>query len=403
MQDHLYPWLMRVAAVYLFLFSAPTLAQGVEENAAVLWANRLEDAIWAGQYDADMFNDRWFVREALRPFRLDQDEMVMFQDAGFSEALVETLTQAVANGGSYTFLRLRGEGVHTTALFRLHSEGGVNYHEWRLRQRGDGSVESWDVEYYFTGERISETVRWNWVPLLNDVAPGYADHMDAESRLRYRHWHDLDDLRHAAEAGRYSRVLALYDALPEPLQALQKPMFFAMVAHLGLGDQAAHDQVRARYAELYPDATDAELGLIDAMFVVGAYEGICDAADALEARIGGDPQLNILRADAVHLLGDYEQAKRFLDAGLAENPRELALIWRSIDLALFEEDWSRVSEMLTAAEAQGVELLDVREVEGYEGYVASGAYERWLAGDDDAGDGAAEGWNGVDSPEAPGE
>jgi len=372
--------------VLLLGVAAPAGAQHeVDEAEASLWVQRLHVIVRNGQMNRRLFSDRWFVHEAIADFELSPDASAEYYEFDLGEALVPVIARAIQGDGSYTFLRFLVEDGHTVALFRLITDGGVNYHAWYLRQDRAGRVTGWDIEVYLMGERFSQAMRRAWFPLLALADPDFEDHVGRLDWLYYEHFDAIDALDDAHDANRHQQVVTRYESLPAALREHHVPMNAAILAYGWMGRAERCTELLERYRELYPTRSDLQLSFIYVLAAIDDYDGAYALIDALDERLGGDAYLNIARSELAMQRDDYAGAQGYLDAGLDDVVLDgragwFKLAWQSVEYALAAEDWPRVSAMLTRLEEQGLTINDLNDYELYAGYVASGAYEQWLGG-----------------------
>jgi tetratricopeptide (TPR) repeat protein len=380
LQSHIGAIILLIACVVV---SKPVFGQlkPVEVNPAdEQWVERFIAFMNTGESLEDLLNERRLIRTALRPFQLTPQQLSEFDGVAIDKIMLNTMQQMVAaQSGSFTFLRYRKIDGHRTALFRITSDAGLNYVEWYLETTPDGDSLAWDYNSFSTGELASEALRRMWTPLVAELAPDIKKHMGRRNRELAEHFDEVTGIREAFSEQDFEKALRLYNKLPKSLQENKLTMLLVMTALYQSGDEKGYAEMLDRFAKAHPDASNLELVYLDYYFLREQYGEVLKAVDSLDRRVDGDIYLDLYRANVAYRKGDYEKASRLIDRGLATDRWMEDFYWTAIEHAMMEEDWPRVSKMLSGVESIGIELLDLTEAEGYEGYVATDEYKRWLA------------------------
>lgn len=372
----------------IHLSAAAQLKPKEADSADDRWVERIvaffnDEASHEGILDKDRL-----IQRTLRTFQLTPQQISRFDQLDIDQImLVNMRAMLQSQNGYFTFLRYREIDKQRTALFRFSSDAGLNYVEWFLETTADGEALASDYNSFSTGELASEALRRMWTPLVADMDPQLKKHMGKNNRELAEHYDKVTGIRQAFLKGDYEGAQRLYDELPRSLQENKLTMLLVMNGRFQSGDEQGYLDMLERFAKAYPDASNLEIMYIDLYFLREQYDKALEATNALDRRVGGDAYLELYRANIAYMQDDYEKAKRLIDRGLAFDSSIEDLYWVGLEHALSEKDWPRVSALLTGVERTGVELLDLTQVEGYEGYVASEAYQRWLAAREQAGPG----------------
>ncbi|MFN3167260.1 MAG: tetratricopeptide repeat protein [Phycisphaeraceae bacterium] len=343
------------------------------------FAERFLNGFADGEFRGGLIDQKRFVHESLKPFGLDASQLERFYKPELGAKFFEGLVQARTEEGSLALLRFRTNDKQRTALFRVTDVTGINYFEFVLHEQADGEVAAVDVEVYMAGERLTQTMRRLWIPAVAQLDPQVKKHMGERNRVLMDHLSHVQAMARARKAGDFQATLRIYERLPESVQEELVCMIVAIESYAMTEQWGRYEDVLERYSQLHGAASNQELLVLDLHFLKEQYDKALAAVDGLDKRVGGDPYLDLYRANITHMQDEYRKALGFIDRGLKADPTMLDLYWVGIDMALYEEDWPTVSRLLTAVEAQGVELIDLATVEGYESYVASDEYRRWLA------------------------
>ena len=101
-----------------------------------------------------------------------------------------------------------------------------------------------------------------------------------------------------------------------------------------------------------PSAGSVAIVSIDGHFLRGDYDAALEAIDHVDASVGGDPYLDLLRAN-VHLVqGHNDAAKPLLRKVIAFDPARPEAYFALADLALADKQWGEMVKLLEALEAE---------------------------------------------------
>lgn len=343
------------------------------------WINAFYKFVETGEAPVGILNEKKLVRESLRTFRLDAKQLGMFDSLRVSDRLLGSMWDSMADDTWVSFLRMREVEGGRVALFRLSGDGGLNYIEWYLESKPDGEVWAWDANIYVSGERLTQTLQRMWLPAVAQLDEQVRKHMGRRNRELAKHLLSINAMRVASNEGNHAKVIEIYEAMPESVQHERVCIVQAMDSYFESGDEKQYRAMLELFLELHGEASNRELMLMDVYIYREEYDKSIQMVDDLDKRVGGDPFLYSFRAGIAYASGDYAKTKRYHDAGIKAAPEMDDFYWEAIDFAIGEEDWPRVSEMLDGVQAQGTELYPLKDVEGYEGYVASDEYQRWLS------------------------
>lgn len=289
----------------------------------------------------------------------------------------QMIVDAVSSGGSYTLLRLHEEEGLTFALFRLISEGGVNYHDLTLAHRRDGSVCVIDAYYYAMGEALSDTLRRTLLKVSAAENASFLERLAGRERDYLRHLGRIDEIQADAAAGRFEHALAIYDELPRSVQ-LEKPFLLSRVMIAQNLGEAVYAQAMADYEQQFPDDPSLDLMLIDLHVLREDYDRALATVDRLERRVVRDPYLDSVRGHLQLGAGRVDRARRSFRRCIDDEPTLDAGYFGLVDVAIATEDFDAVPRHLAKLEELFGYDFDGIETEPYfAAFVGSPAYQRW--------------------------
>ena len=116
-------------------------------------------------FDWDALLER-ATKDVRVPEKVRQSFYEGFKGKAGDTHFAQQLCEAVRKDGSYTLLRVRVIDGKPRPLFRLLTDGGLNYHDLVLETNADGEIHIVDVHIAISGEFMTQTVRRLYLLLL---------------------------------------------------------------------------------------------------------------------------------------------------------------------------------------------------------------------------------------------
>ena len=195
---------------------------------------------------------------------------------------------------TYTFLRERAAGQKREAVVRaVAANGNVNYFALEIGSRG-GRPRIADVGFYYSGEALS------------GIFAAYLDAKDdTPADFDPEFWRELSDAE-TNHDGRAAR--ALIQRLPAALQSWREVIRTEIRIARDAEQLRDLEDATARYAATFASPPPLEIMAVDVAWTKNAYADVVAGLDRLERRLGGDPYLDSIRADAYLHAGDTAKA-----------------------------------------------------------------------------------------------
>jgi tetratricopeptide (TPR) repeat protein len=190
-----------------------------------------------------------------------------------------------------TYLRTPEVAGAPRPLLRLVSAAGVNYYQLDLDKQ-KGTIKLADFYIFVTGENISDTL---------------GRMVDAIGKNGLSSAPKLKEIRQHMQAGRWQEAQTLLESLPAGLRAA-KPMQLAAVQIASeLGDEAYLKALNV-YTKEFPNDPSLALVAIDRAILRKEYDVAIKYMTELDARVGGDPYLDVLKAGTLSMAGRHDEA-----------------------------------------------------------------------------------------------
>lgn len=287
------------------------------------FAQRLAQAV--NERDADFFN-AYFDFDALVDEITERVEAPQEYKDGFRAGIKQQLNvggQMVGSlgaDGAYRFLHLKNETDNPMALFRLTTADGINYHEIKLGVRGDSCYIK-DFYIYRGGVDFSATLKMLYFSSLVEVSNDSVsfDNTASLDRAFVENLPRIEEIAALTEAKQYRNALLIADSLPEVLR--NDKMILVMrtniAYHVG---QTEFEQTLADFRHQYPADAVVEFIALDLAFESQQPKLILQRIDELDAKLAGDPYLNVLRAGVYEAQNDTTTAETLYRKAIAGEP-----------------------------------------------------------------------------------
>ena len=251
-------------------------------------------------------------------------------------------------------------------LVRLLQDGALNYYELELDKRA-GKVLVADLSMYTAGERMSDLLG----TMLDLVAESRGELKAAEMKRVTEH----------ANAGEWQQAYDGFKKLPEAFRKSKPLRLFEIQITAELGDEhylAAMED----YAKAFPGDPSLSLVQIDRAVLRKQYDDLLRYVDDLDRRVGGDPYLDVLRADAYRGQGKAAEALDTAARAAKLAPDLVAAWWSLLTQQAASERYADAIptlEILRDRFQQDVSADAIGIDERFGGLVASSEYKAWAA------------------------
>lgn len=362
--------------------STPTAS--VSEEEAELFISEIKHAYATN--DSDAFN-RLIDWEGMADKATRELGLPKAKQQGAARGLIQGTTingkflQALRGNGpepaSYHSIGTQFREGQQHVLFRLNSEAGMNYHDFTLG-RVDGSVRATNMYIYLSGESLSETWRRVMLPMAVEENKNWMQKLTTKESEFAKHVKEFHALSQAVRAGNFETALNIYNSLPKSVQNEKVVMLFRLQAASPLGDD---EYIRAAqdFRRVHPDEKCLDLLMIDAHYLRGQYEEAIQCINRLDKALGGDPFLNVHRANMLLELGKQDEAIAAARKAVEGAPEEADSYWTLVSVANHSNDHALTLEALRKLENQfEIDWLDLRESPEFTGFVESSEGKAWL-------------------------
>ena len=341
------------------------LEQAVQHNNAAEFAKRLDLAAMVEHGMPDNMRGTAQAKEVTR-------------------GILSTLSGNLLNNlsaGDYRFLSVEETPEGATAHMRLiPPDGSLNYHRLTIGRNAGQQPVAVDVYVYVTGEPLSHTLG----RMVGQLSGGSEANSLAVAQGMQR-------ASAALQAGKPATAEAILSNLPPRWQKQKSIMQMRIVAANGVAAQKmqagkpignAYRQAVEAFQTTFPKADNLPLLLMDYHFLKQDYPKTAKAVDQLDQQVGGDPYLNLIRANIAIGQNDAEAARGFVETLIKALPDKATEGYRILlDQAIEAQNHAETTRVLKALEAETPVRfpIDFNKAKPFADYMASPEYEKWKA------------------------
>jgi hypothetical protein len=301
-----------------------------------------------------------------------------------TRGILSTLSGNLLNNlsaGDYRFLSVEETPEGATAHMRLiPPDGSLNYHRLTIGRNAGQQPVAVDVYVYVTGEPLSHTLG----RMVGQLSGGSEANSLAVAQGMQR-------ASAALQAGKPATAEAILSNLPPRWQKQKSIMQMRIVAANGVAAQKmqagkpignAYRQAVEAFQTTFPKADNLPLLLMDYHFLKQDYPKTAKAVDQLDQQVGGDPYLNLIRANIAIGQNDAEAARGFVETLIKALPDKATEGYRILlDQAIEAQNHAETTRVLKALETETPVRfpIDFNKAKPFADYMASPEYEKWKA------------------------
>jgi hypothetical protein len=293
---------------------------------------------------------------------------------GIMDKLVESMKSEI----SYDFLRIQSKDQEKHVIFRLITPtGGVNYHDWVLARRPNGSVQAVDLYIFASGERTTENARRFFLSNTVPESEGSSKSKDGEPEF-VRNFPKIKQITELAKNKKYHESLAVYHQLPASLKTDKNILLIRIAIAQNVGGSEYYSAIEDLLKN-YPDDPSADLLGIDLYIAKENHSKALECINRLDGSVGGDPYLKVLRSGIYLKSGNLNEARLASQKAIEEEPTLKGAYWSLVNVSLQEKKFDETVDLLNLfAEKFKVEIGDLTKEPDYAEFVRSPQYQKWM-------------------------
>mgnify|MGYP001461551311 FL=1 len=285
------------------------------------------------------------------------------------------------NAGDYRFLSVEETPEGAAAHMRLIlPDGSLNYHRLTIGRNAGQQPVAVDIYVYIYGEPLSHTLG----RMMGQLSGG----SEADSLAVAQ---GMQRAMAALQAGKPATTEAILSALPPRWQKQKSIMQMRIMAAEGVAAQKmqagnpignAYREAVEAFQAAFPKANNLPLIMMSYHFLGQDFPKAAKAVDQLDQQVGGDPYLNLFRANIAMGQNHAEAARGFVETLIKALPDKATEGYGILlDQAIETQNHVETTRVLKALEAETPVRfpIDFNKAEPFDNYMASSEYEKWKA------------------------
>jgi tetratricopeptide (TPR) repeat protein len=287
---------------------------------------------------------------------------------------------SVVTDGSCRLLRIHDEDQQRRALVRsLSGDGALRYFDFVLSQQPDGQVRAVDFYTYQSGELASQTLRRSLLPVLTHENRGLLDRLTGTENDFVRNLDKIQAISTQFRQRKFQEAMLIYEQLPPGLQHEKN----LLLLRLRIAQMLSDEQYMAALEALrttFPRDANVDLLSIDYFLIKKGYARARKCIDRVDAVTGGDPYLDLYRANSYLAEDDFKAAQQAIERLIKQEPDLIHAYWVAVTISLKSEHYAETARLLTIVQRRfNLTIKDLLTVSEYAGFVKSPEYQTWLA------------------------
>lgn len=294
--------------------------------------------------------------------------------SGFREGIIrgtssvsENITSIVSDGGSCKFLRVSKNDAKRILFRMILPDERVDYYEMVVGRDENGSLRVRDMHVFSSGEMLTQVLRRLYIVALVQQGQKVPPNDNIMQKL--------PEMMVAMKEGRPKDVLAMYGKLPRELQ--RERIFLITRIHAAREAAANKELLDALkdFRAAFPDDPCVDLLSYDYHLRKKDYKNLLGIVDRLEKVVGGDPYLNVLRADFLIETDDLAAARKNAMLAVEQEPT-LKAYMSLVTISLRERNFDETVQHLETM-ARKFDVIVNGDSEEFAEFVKSPQYQKW--------------------------
>jgi tetratricopeptide (TPR) repeat protein len=143
-------------------------------------------------------------------------------------------------------------------------------------------------------------------------------------------------------------------------------------------DERQYEQAIQDFRKFFPDDPALDLVTVDSYDMQKQYGKARAAVDRVDRAVGGDPYLNLLRAQFYFVEKKYDEALQCARKAVAAESDLAPAYWVQVNVSLHKKDFDETTRLLGVLEQDlGIRIGKLTTIPEYADYVKSPQYATW--------------------------
>ena len=344
------------------------------------FAAEFEEAVLRGDHNGMTNRIDWLALLATATAGIDAPadfRQQFIDDALHAKGDLARQLSAASRPGGFRLLRVYTRDDETRALFRSIFRSGVRYQELILGRNADGEVCATDVYFYKSAERLSRTMRRMYLVAAAEQPSNPLAGLLGRDNDFVKHAEEFRQMPILLNAGKPKEVAEIYDSLPTQMKSEKTVMLLYVLAAQRI-DDATYTEAIDRFRQQHPDDPCLDMVSIDGYVLRAQYDEALLAVDRVDEAVGGDPYMNVVRANIHRMQGDLTKSAALAQKAMDQDPKLLDAYWALLTVSLEEKEFRETANWLTTIRDKfDIEFDDIENIPDYAEFLESPEYAEW--------------------------
>lgn len=308
----------------------------------------IDSTIYNGEkeYINNLFDIDGFINSFL--IKSKDKEIIEFND-GFSKGFRKgfdygnIMVREIGKEGSYDFFKSYvDENQQYHLVFRLFSEAGLNYHDYKLKETRN-SIKIVDVYVYVTGENFSKTIGTIY---KKSIASKKKNFFGVSTNTFLDDIFKLAEIRKLKSQGKLEEAYKIYKKIGAESKKNKVFKLIGITLASALDNDDLLRKFTKDYEKSFPKDPSLYLISIDGAYVNNKLNKALELINKLDKFIGGDDFLNYFRVNTYYLKGDIPKAIEYSELLMSDFPDYMDGFDTALTLYIETEKFDKAIQIL---------------------------------------------------------
>ncbi len=292
----------------------------------------------------------------------------------------QQVAQALGGARLWDIVRVRKQEHGVWVLVRHYGSGTeFAYYDFLVARGAKGRAAIVDVFPLSNGEPMSRSLRRFFLVGAADQSRSLLEKLSKEDNLLIQSMPAIQEMMQAGREGNAERAVAIYESLPLEVRRIKFIAAQVILAGATLQDTDRYSRLVENYMEWYPNDPTLRILLIDYYAKREEREALRKVINELDQAVGGDPFLDLQRAQVDIAEENWSQARKRAQRVIESVPKSEHAYWTAFVAAVELKDHADAVQQLQHlhrefdANPRGLET-----VEDYQEFIRSPEYREWI-------------------------
>lgn len=323
------------------------------------------------------------IDRALSDFQANDDvvaELKKGLEQGLSRVGV-VMINTLDTSARLTHVRTRTvEGVERVLVRVDRDDRGIDYLDFFVHEREDGSLGIYDWLDYAQGQTYTESLGVIIALMMQDE-PSYVSRLFGLSEVDKKLAKQIAEMGAAGQRAEWSHWLAIYADLPPQVRSNRILLVTRMAAANASGDSGEYMNAMADLNEHHGNDPTLGLALVDYHTLSGDYAKAYATLDRVDELTGGDAALTNLRAGVALHAGEHSASIRHAHEAIAQDVDYEDTYWNLMLAGARSGDYEAAMEAVRILERRFGYVFSEDQLRANEDFSGLLASKEWKSGD----------------------